>query len=191
MDVYQAILKRRTIRRFQQKPITDKILEKLVNAGRLAPSAANLQPLEYIVVDKPSLVKKVFPALSWAGYIAPRGNPPLEERPVAYIVILINKNKTTMSGTQDAAAAIENIILTALEEGIGSCWIVSVEKKTLGKKLGVPEHCYLDSVIALGYPQEEPVLEEIKDSVEYWKDKQGTLHVPKRKTTDILHRNRY
>jgi len=153
MNVYEAIRKRRTVRRFKQDPIPREILDKLIDAARLAPSAANLQPNEYIVVDEPGLVEQVFSTLRWAGYIAPKGNPPEGEKPVAYIVILTNKEKTTISGVSDAAAAIENILLTAMEEGIASCWLASIERETLQKILAIPDHCPIDSVIALGYPQ--------------------------------------
>ncbi len=66
MNVYEAICKRRTIRRFKQTPLPQETLEKLINAARLAPSAGNLQPNEYIVVDKPDLVDRVFSTLRWA-----------------------------------------------------------------------------------------------------------------------------
>ncbi len=191
VNVYEAILKRRTIRRFKQKPIPLEILKKLVDCGRLAPSGANLQPVEYIIVNSPPKVKEVFPALKWAGYIAPRGTPPENERPVAYIVVLLNTKKKTVSGEIDAAAAIENILLSALEEGIGSCWVGSIDRSKLQKLLNAPEYCKIDSVIALGYSNESPVIEEMKDSVKYWKDENGVLHVPKRKLEDILHINTY
>ena len=56
MNTYEAICSRRTIREFQNKPIEMKLLEKFVNAGRLAPQAANRQPMEFVIVDKPSLL---------------------------------------------------------------------------------------------------------------------------------------
>jgi nitroreductase len=191
MNVYEAVRKRRTVRRFRQDPIPREILEKLIDAARLAPSAANLQPNEYIVVDEPGLLPRVFSTLRWAGYIAPGGNPPEGERPVAYIIVLTNKEKTKIPGVSDAAAAIENILLTAREEGIGSCWLGSIERSKLQQILATPGHCPIDSVIALGYPRESPRVEEMKDSLKYWKDDTGTLHVPKRKLADILHRNKY
>ena len=191
MNVYDAIITRRTIRRFKQKSIHVNILKKLVDCGRLSPSSANLQPCEYVIVNSPSKVKEVFQTLKWAGYIAPRGNPPENERPVAYIVVLLNLKKKIIDGERDAAAAIENIILAGLEEGIGSCWIGSIDRTKLQKFLNIPDHCKIDSVIALGYSNESPVVEEMKDSLKYWKDKDGVLHVPKRKLEDILHMNTY
>ncbi|MCX7917999.1 MAG: nitroreductase family protein [bacterium] len=191
MNVYEAIINRRSIRRYQQKPIDETILEKLVNAARLAPSAANLQPCEYIIVHDKAIVDQIFPCLKWAGYIAPAGNPPEGERPVAYIVVLLNRNWRKEGGEVDAAAAIENILLTALEEGIASCWIVSVDKPKVRQILNVPDYCDIDSVIALGYPNEKSVVEEMTDSVKYWKDDSGIFHVPKRNLNTILHKNKY
>lgn len=191
MSVYEIILKRRTIRRFKPEPLPLELLEKLVNAGRLAPSGANLQPLEFIIVNKPEMVNKVFPALKWAGYIAPAGNPPEGKRPVAYIVVLVNTQIKSGNGSVDAAAAIENMILTALEEGVGSCWLGSIDRNQLRSVFDIPQHYQIDSVLALGYPDESPVVEEAKDSIKYWKDDQGVLHVPKRKLSDIVHYNRF
>lgn len=191
MNVYEATIKRRTIRRFKQKPIPFETLKKLVNAGRLAPSSANLQPIEHIVIDSSDLVEKAFETLKWAGYISPDGNPPPGEKPVAYIIVLANKKKNPCNCERDAAAAIENMILVAIEEGIGSCWLGSIDINKLTDILELPEHIKIDSVLALGYSNESPQIEEIKDSVKYWKDEAGTLHVPKRKIDDILFYNKY
>lgn len=184
------MLSRRTIRRFKQTPIDSETLKDLINVARVAPSAANLQPCEYIVVDETPLLEEVFKTLRWAGYITPRGNPPPGERPVAYIIVLSNENKGNL-GTHDAAAAIENMIILAWAKGIGSCWIGSIEREKLGEILGVPSYCKIDSVLALGYPLESPVMEDMAGSIKYWKDEKGTLHVPKRKLEDILHWQNY
>jgi len=191
MDVYEAIIGRRTIRRFKQQPVSREFLRKLVNAARLAPSAQNLQPCEYVIVDHPRLLGDVFSTLGWAGYIAPEGNPKEGERPVAYIVVLINAKKRETGGEVDAAAAIENILLTAYAEGVGTCWIGAVNRERLRGILGIPEGCKIDSVIALGYMAETPAIEEMKESVRYWKDEKGVLNVPKRNVQDILHINGY
>jgi nitroreductase len=191
MTVYDLILKRRSIRRFHQERIFYSILEKLVNAARLAPSAANLQPLEYIVVDDPGICAQIFPNLRWAAYIAPRGTPPEGKRPTAYIIVLVNKKIKARDYERDVGAAVENILLAALEKGIGTCWIQSIEKEGLRRILKVPASYEIDSVVALGYKVEDPVVEEMTNSVKYWLDDQETLHVPKRKLEDVLHRNKF
>jgi len=190
-SVYGTICQRRTIRRFQKKPISEEMLVKLVNAARLAPSGANIQPCEYIIVNNEQLVDKLFTCLKWAGYIAPAGNPPEGERPVSYIVVLIDVNRKKKGGEVDAAAGIENILLAAWEMGIGSCWLGSIDRKQIKKLLRIPHHLKVDSLVALGYPNELPVVEDAQDSIKYWKDKEDVLHVPKRKLEEILHRNRY
>ena len=190
MTVYEIILKRRTVRRFQPRSVPYSILEKMVNAGRLAPSAANLQPCEFLIVDDPNLTAAVFSTLKWAGYVAPAGNPPEGKEPAAYIILLLNQTENKY-GTVDAAAAIENMILTALEEGVGSCWLGSVDRGRLTKILNIPDYCRIDSVLALGYPDQENQVENFSDSVKYWLDEKGNFHVPKRSLKDVFHRNTY
>ena len=191
MNIYDLILKRRSIRRFGQKAVSREILKELIDAARYAPSGANLQPCEYIVIDENPFLDQVFETLSWAGYIAPHGNPPRGETPTAYVVVLINEEKRKSNGAHDAAAAIENMILLAWAHGIGSCWIGSIEREKLARILDAPSHCRIDSVLALGYPLERPVSEDMTDSIKYWKDKDNTLHVPKRKLEDVLHWQKY
>lgn len=184
-------MKRRSIRCFNQKQIAIDILQKLVNVARVAPSGANLQPLEYLIVNDKRLLPELFATLKWAGYIAPRGNPPAKKRPVAYIAILVNKKITSSNYGRDVGAAVENISLASLEEGIGTCWVGTVDREALRKMLNISEHIIIDSVIALGYPDESPVMEEMTNSIKYWKDGNNVLHVPKRRLKDIMHINRY
>ncbi len=189
MGVYETIVRRRTIRRFENKRVPYQALERCINAARLAPSAANLQPCEYLVVDEENLLDKVFATLKWAGYI--RDGRPVElEVPRAYIVILVNKDIYMEEYYQhDVGFAAENITLTALEEGIGSCCLGAIDRKALRKNLNIPARYIIDLVVALGYPKESPLEEPLRDSVKYWKDEKRVLHVPKRNLKEILHRN--
>jgi nitroreductase len=91
----------------------------------------------------------------------------------------------------DVGAAMENMILSAQEEGLGSCWLLSIEREKLAEILNVPEGYRIDCVLALGYPAESPVKEELTDSVKYWQDKDGVLHVPKRPLRTVLHLDRF
>ena len=190
MNVYEAILSRRSIRRFQQKPIPIELLKKFVNGARLAPSAANLQPLEYFVVTDKELCSKVFETLGWAAYIKPKWAPSEDERPTAYIIILV-KDPNNKWYSRDASLASENIVLAAEEEGIGSCIMCKIDREKLQEILKVPKDMIVDSVIALGYKAEKSVVEDFKDSVKYWRDENEVLHVPKRKLENIIHVNRY
>ena len=190
MSIYNTIISRRTIRKFKQTSVPVDILKKLVNAGRLAPSAGNLQPLEYFIVTDKSMKAKIFSTLSWAIYIKPEGNPQKGEEPAAYIIVLVN-NKIANNAyfKYDVGASVENITISALEEGIGCCWIASFNKNKLSKILKIPEDYLIDCVLALGYPLENPTFEDIeKDkTIIYHKDSEGRLHVPKRRLEDIIH----
>jgi len=189
-SIYEAILSRRTIRRFKQKPVDVKLLKKFVNAARVAPSAANLQPLEYFIISEKKLCARVFETLGWAGYIKPKWTPDESERPTAYIVILVREDLNKYY-KWDVGLSAENIMLVAEEENIGSCILLNINRKKLREILGIPDSLYIDSVIALGYKSETAIMEDMVDSVEYYRDENDVLHVPKRKITDILHINKF
>jgi len=190
MNVYDAILSRRTIRRFQKKPIKLDLLRRFVNAARLAPSAANLQPLEYFIVTKKEICSKIFEKIGWAAYITPKWTPSVEERPTAYIVILV-KDINNKFYTRDVSLASENIVLAAEGEGVGSCILFNIDRDKIQEILKIPKTLHVDSIIALGYKAEHPVVEDLKDSVKYWRDENEVLYVPKRKLEDIIHINKF
>jgi len=191
MDVYEAIEGRRTIRKYKEEErIPLDLLKKLVNAAKLAPSGANLQPWEFIIVERNDICDAVFPYLKWAGYIAPAGNPPEGYRPAAYIVLLKNP-AINKGGVHDFGAAAQNIMLTAYELGIASCWLGSIEREKVKAVLKIPAEYEIDTIVALGYPAEKSVIEEEKGSIKYYKDEQETLHVPKRALEKITHINKY
>jgi nitroreductase len=191
MDMIEVIKTRRTVRLFKQDTISISTLRELVDCGRCAPSGANRQPLEYVIVNDMSVGDRLFDSLAWAGYVQPRRNPPVGKRPVAYIVVLVNRD-ISRNGAVDAAAAIENILLAGWSKGIGSCWMGAIDRDAIGKLLGIPENFAIDSVVSLGVPDEEPVMEDCKgDSVEYYLDENDRLHVPKRKIDDIMHHDSF
>jgi len=193
MDTIKAIKTRRSIRLFKQDTIPQHILLELVDAGRCGPSAANCQPLEYVLVTFPELRDKVFDCLAWAAYVKPKRNPPPNNRPIAYIIVLINKGRQLADyGCIDAAAAIENILLAAHSFQIGSCWLGSVNRDKLAGHLALPNDYMIDSVVALGYPDESPVTEDCKtNSTKYYLDENDCLHVPKRPLDSITHFNTF
>lgn len=191
MSVYDTVLKRRSVRCFQAKSVPFASLKKLTNAARLAPTGANLQPCEFIIVDKGATVNKIFPTLKWAGYIQPLANPPEGRRPAAYIIALINNRKHPLMAEADVSSAITNILLVAQDEGLSSCWLGAIDRPKIRKILNIPRHCEIRYVVALGFPAERPKIESMRGSVRYWKDTRGRLHVPKRALKEVLHRNVY
>ena len=190
MKVYDAIISRRSIRRFHQKHVSLEILKKCVNAARLAPSAANLQLLEYCIVNDKELCTKLFEALNWAAYIQPKWTPKETERPTAYIVVIVRDTKNPYY-ERDVGFATQNIVLTAESEGLGSCILCNIERVKIQDLCTIPLTYAVDSVIALGYKAETPVAEDMTDSVKYWRDNHDVLHVPKRKLDDIIHMNKF
>jgi len=190
MDVYNAIKSRRTIRRFKQKEIDFKLLKKFVNSARLAPSAANLQPLEYVIVNDEKLCEKIFKTTGWAGYLKPKWRPKENQRPTAYIVVL-KKDKDKEWTIRDASLASENIVLNAESENIGSCLLLNIDKKKIRDILNIPNHLFIDILIALGYKDENCIAENMRDSIKYYRDENDILHVPKRKLDDIVQINKF
>jgi nitroreductase len=133
----------------------------------------------------------------WGGDVRPAGGWDKGPWPTAYIIILINlvlekelgaARRTT---TCDVGMAAENMILVAQEEGIGSCAVLSFREKELKQLLNIPDEYEVGMVVALGYPDEGPIIEESDGPVKYWFDDHGVRHVPKRKLKDILHRNKF
>ena len=184
MNTYKLILKRRTIRKFSQKEIRKSDILSCINAARIAPSSANLQPLEYILITKN--LDRVFECTNWAGYLE-NGAPKKGERPTAYILIVSN-TKISANAKYDVGLAIENILLTALEKGIASCIIGSLNRDKLIKYLNIPKDYIIELAIALGYPKQRSVEDKFKKDIKYWFDKKGVLHVPKRRLKDMVHK---
>jgi nitroreductase len=184
--LYDLICERRTVRLFKQKEIPSPVIRKVINAGRVAPSAANLQFIEYLIVKDKDLRNKIFPHTLWAGYIRPARTPYVNQQPTFYIFILSNKEKSKKPDLRDVGAAAENILLSLTSFGLGGCWIASLNRKELRKILKIPAKYNIDSLIAAGVPAEFPKLETKSGDVKYWLDKNNRFHVPKRPLNDIL-----
>ena len=197
MNVYEAMMKRRTIRRFEDKPVPYEVLEKCVDAGRMAPSGRNKQPWEYIIVDDKQLLPELFDNIGGSVKLPPEeGGPRPENTPRAYIIILIDKSLELIANQRrmvlyDVGIAAEKIILAALEEGIGCCPVLSFNEAGIKQALGIPEGYDVGLVIAMGYPGESPVVDEITDTTNIWVDDKLVRHVPKRKLADMLRRNKF
>jgi nitroreductase len=186
MNVYEAAIQRRTIRKFKQEPIKRTLLEKYIDAARLAPSGSNMQPLKYMIIDDPVKVNQVFNHVKWAGYIAPAGDPGECERPVAFIVILADTDIKKVGYELDAGAAAQNIFMTAWEDGVGTCWMGSIDRDKIQELLKIKDKYIINTVIALGYMAENSVVEDRTDSVKYYKNSSGVLHVPKRTLAEVI-----
>lgn len=180
------LAKNRSFRRFyQEPPVVRADLEDLVDLTRLAPSGGNLQALKYHLATDAATNAKIFPCLRWAGYLKD-WSPAENERPTAYIVIL-RDNEITTNFLVDHGIASQVIRLGAIEKGIGSCVVGTIERTRLRAALEIPARYEILVVVALGRPSEQVVVEDVREGdIKYWRDDKGVLHVPKRATKDLL-----
>jgi len=189
MDIEEAIYKRRTIRRYKLDPIPRDILKKLVDYARVAPMARNVQGLEYVIVENSEIREKLFKLIKFAGSLPEDQRTPEPGRePTAYIIVLVNTEIKPSFFDFDVGAAVENILLGAISYGIGSCWMANINARKIKSLLQVPDHYQVKHVISLGYPDEESIMEPYEDSFKYWKNPDGTMHIPKRNLDDIIYK---
>ena len=182
------IEKNRSRRRFYETvPISVETLRELVDLARLSASAANLQPLKYVLSCDPDKNALIFPHLAWAGYLTDWPGPSEGERPSAYIIILGDKEVSHSTGCDHGIAA-QNILLGAVEKGLGGCMIASIQRDGLRQALTIPSRYDILLVLALGKPKEKAALETVGPSgdIKYWRDSEGVHHVPKRSLDDII-----
>lgn len=186
MNICDAILERRTIRKFTSKKIDNEILMKLADFARLAATGANMQPLKFGIITEEKMLCKIFPHTKWAGYL-PDEAPKDGERPTAYFAILGDK-KIKKEFQLDAGAAGTNIILGAMEYGIASCWLGAIDREEIMDILGISKEEYsLLYLIALGYPAQKSVaVSAINNDIKYYKDNTGKLCVPKRTLEEVI-----
>jgi len=182
------ITKNRSYRRFEQNVhISKETLLELVELARLSSSAANLQPLKYVLSYSQDQNEKIFPYLRWAGYL-PDWNGPIEgEKPSAYI-IMVHDQSISKNPFWDHGIASQSIMLGAVEKGYGGCMFGAFDKEGLTKELQLPEHLDILMVLALGKPIEEVVLEPIDEtgSIKYYRDENKVHHVPKRSLEEMI-----
>lgn len=186
--IKDLIVKNRSYRRFHQESAVDRqTLRELIDLARLSPSAANLQPLRYILSCEPEKNALIFPHLGWAGYLKGWPGPADGERPSAYIIIL-GDTKMSRSFGCDHGIAAQSILLGAAEKGLGGCMIGTVQREELRNALDIPARYEILLVLALGKPREVVVIEAVDNTgdIKYWRDSQGTHHVPKRPLDDII-----
>ncbi len=189
MDIEEAIKKRRTIRRYKLDPIPMDILKKLIDYARVAPMARNVQGLEYVIVENSETREKLFKLIKFAGSLPEDQRTPEPGRePTAYIIVLVNTEIKPSFFDFDIGAAVENILLGAVKYGIGTCWMANIKARKIKSLLEVADQYQVKHVISLGYPDEESFMEPYEDSYKYWKNPDGTMHIPKRDLDDIIYK---
>ncbi|MHC4870724.1 MAG: nitroreductase family protein [Planctomycetota bacterium] len=186
MEFKELVVKCRTHRRFDQKPITEDELKGLVDLARNSACGGNIQPLKYFISCDSDSNSKIFPNTVWAGLLKDWPGPAEGERPTAYVVIL-KDNEVSKSCGCDHGIAAQSMVLGAMEKGIASCMIGSLKRDEIVKEFNIPERYDIMLVVAFGYPGERVIKEDSEDgNVAYYRDSDDNHHVPKRKLDDII-----
>lgn len=188
--IADLIAKNRSYRRFQKDSISTETLRELINLARLSGSAANIQPLKFMISADAETNAKIFPCTMWAGYLKDWPGPAEDERPTSYIIIL-GDTKIAKTFGVDHGIAAQSIMLGATELGLGGCMIGSIKREELRENLNISEHLEILMILAIGKPKEKVVIEPVtaEEDIKYWRDNQQTHHVPKRSLEDIIVKN--
>ena len=151
METMEAILTRRSIRRYTRQPVADEVLEELLKAAMYAPSAGNCQPWHFVVIKDRKILDEI-----------PRFHPysrMLKEAPVAILVGCDWDLQMPGFGVQDCSAATQNILLAAQAKGLGTVWLGIYPDEAMvanmKRLLKLPEHIVPIALVSVGYPAEQ------------------------------------
>lgn len=139
-SVFECVRARVEVREFKADPIPKPIIQKILEAGRWSPSQRNRQPWHFIVIQQRDTLKQL-------GALAASG-PYLADAPLAIAVVTEGARAPLIDGTR----AISSMQLVAWEEGLGSCWIGSIDHAGVKQLLNLPDACELITVLPFGYP---------------------------------------
>ena len=151
MNVFDAIKKRKSIRGYLDKPIEEEKLKRVLEAGRLAPSAKNAQDWKYVVVKDAKLRKEVAKACHNQMFVA--------EAPVVVVGCAtmpdFRLSCGQLAGPIDVTISMDHMTLQAVEEGLGTCWIGAFDEDKVKTILGIPDKIRIIEILPLGYPAAE------------------------------------
>jgi nitroreductase len=141
MEVFDAVRTVLAVRQFQEKPVPEAIVQQIVEAGHLTASSMNRQPWHFIIVEDKGTLRQL-------GALAKTG-PYIVQAPLAIVVGM----EHSPFAVSDASRAIQSMILTAWEQGVGSNWVGFGNLKQVNPVLGMPEEIEILAIIPFGYPQ--------------------------------------
>ena len=141
MEVFDAVRTVLAVRRYADKRVPAPIVRRIVEAGRLSASAANLQPWHFVVVEERATLRTIGEIMRTGPYTA-----------TAAFAIVVFVEKASRPGISDASRAIQNMVLTAWSEGVGSNWVGLGPMPAVEKLLDVPTTHESLAVLAFGYP---------------------------------------
>jgi len=146
VDIFDAIRERNSVRSYALTPVSDEVLVRILEAARLAPSAANIQPWHFIVVEDKEKRTRIAGGCRYGKFIT--------ESPVV-IVGCGNKKVSPKWHVVDTTIALEHLVLAATTLELGTCWIGSFDNEDLREMLMLPQEYEIVALIALGYPREK------------------------------------
>ena len=179
--------KNRSLRSFDRSvKITKEELLDMIDCTRLCPSSANIQPLKFRPVYLEEECEKVFAGTKWAGYLKDMEIPPRDGDPVAYIIVMHDKNITqnTAPFIKDTGIVSHTILLRACEMGYNGCMIGSFDKEIITEALSIPENYEITLVLAMGKGNEKVELIDNTGDIKYFREN-GVHYVPKRTLEEI------
>ena len=152
MNAAIEVLKtRRSIRSYTRQPVASEVIEEIIDCARMAPSAMNEQPWDFIVVKNRETLKSIPQMLGHAEFISA----------AAFAVFVIARE--TAYAVEDCCAATENMLIAGAAHGLGSCWVAGTKQAygpAVVKAFGAPEDRQLISIVSFGYATEEPQVEK-------------------------------
>jgi len=167
MDFSELVKKRYSCRKYLQDPVEREKIEKCIESARLAPSACNSQPWNFIVVDEKEQLSEVTKAAVSGIY----GMPKLMSDAPVLVVVTANKGsfiskagsfvRDTMFYLIDIGIACEHLVLQAAELDLGTCYIGWFNEKEVKKKLGLPKSINIPLIITMGYPDDSHRKEDL------------------------------
>ena len=162
MDVYEAISLRKSVRSFDDRDVDEAIINKLLEAARIAPSANNRQEWRFIVVRDAEMRKQLMKAADGQKFVA--------KAPVVLICCAETDNHVMKCRQQsypiDVAIAIDHITLCAAAEGLGTCWIGAFYEDPVKELLNIPKHIRVVELLTIGYPKNPSPIEKKRLSLE-------------------------
>ncbi|HEX3034474.1 MAG TPA: nitroreductase family protein [Thermodesulfobacteriota bacterium] len=161
MDTFDCIRKRRDIRSFLDKDVPDDVIKKIVEAGRLAPSAMNLQPWHFVVVKDKGTLKDLGKFCTSGRFIVG-----------ASFAVVVVTDPSNRWHEIDGTRAVQNMSLAAWNEGVGTCWIGAIEREKVKEMLNIPRNLHILTILPFGYPEEFTVkrkkIRKTPDQVFHW-----------------------
>lgn len=170
MELMEAIRRRRSIRKYENKPVEDEKIWEMLEAARWAPNAGNTQTWRFFVVKKDDIKKKLSSAALnqrhiWAAPVDIVVGYDIEE-----IYRFYRERGVELYAIQDSAAAIQNMLLSAYSLGLASCWVGAFDEEEVAKILDLPQKIRPVAIVAVGYPaeKEETRRKPLEDVVEFY-----------------------